>query len=145
MQARKKTQVKSPRKVLPTPPLPSSLYLVHAENRETSIDGILLFLYLQEKKYKPGDWLVFGAETTGLSPEALEDCGNEQKYGGGKVRIPMVDTYVRSLNLAVSVGIGVYEALRQLNVLENMSSQKSDVQDVDSFPPEIGDAHNLEV
>ena len=58
----------------------------------------------------------------------------------------MVDTYVRSLNLAVSVGIGVYEALRQLNVLGNISCQNSDAQDmVPDLPEEIIDAHNLEV
>ena len=33
--------------------------------------------------------------------------------GGHVVRIPMVETHVRSLNLAVSVGVGVFEALRQ--------------------------------
>ena len=58
----------------------------------------------------------------------------------------MVDTYVRSLNLAVSVGIGVYEALRQLNVLGDISCQNSDSQDmVPNLPEEIIDAHNLEV
>lgn len=80
------------------------------------------------KEYKPGDWLVFGSETSGLSSEALEDCADERNYGGGKVRIPMVGTYVRSLNLAVSAGIGIYEALRQLNVLENLSGEKGDHQ-----------------
>ncbi|CAA7409510.1 unnamed protein product [Spirodela intermedia] len=59
--------------------------------------------------YRQGDWLVFGSETSGLPAEALEDCS------GGKVRIPMVETYVRCLNLSVSVGIALYEASRQLN------------------------------
>ena len=31
------------------------------------------------------------------------------------VKIPMKETHVRSLNLAVSVGIGVFEAIRQLD------------------------------
>ncbi|XP_062196442.1 uncharacterized protein LOC133899475 [Phragmites australis] len=35
--------------------------------------------------------------------------------GGGTIRIPMVETYVRCLNLSVSVGIALYEATRQLN------------------------------
>ncbi|KAJ8470238.1 hypothetical protein OPV22_024581 [Ensete ventricosum] len=35
--------------------------------------------------------------------------------GGGTIRIPMVETYVRCLNLSVSVGIAMYEASRQLN------------------------------
>jgi len=64
--------------------------------------------------YKPGDWLVFGSETKGLPQEALEDCCREG-LGGGTIRIPMVETYVRCLNLSVSVGIALYEAARQLN------------------------------
>ncbi|XP_057850546.2 uncharacterized protein LOC131061062 isoform X2 [Cryptomeria japonica] len=63
--------------------------------------------------YKPGDWLIFGSETSGLSTEVLNDCTNEI-YGGGTVRIPILETYVRCLNLSVSVGIAVYEASRQL-------------------------------
>ncbi|KAL9258359.1 putative tRNA (cytidine(34)-2'-O)-methyltransferase [Drosera capensis] len=65
-------------------------------------------------RYKHGDWLVFGSETKGLPPEALRDCQDEL-YGGDTLRIPMVDTYVRCLNLSVSVGVAVYEASRQLN------------------------------
>lgn len=42
------------------------------------------------------------------------DCTSET-FGGGTIRIPMVETYVRCLNLSVSVGIAVYEAARQLN------------------------------
>ncbi|KAL0914767.1 hypothetical protein M5K25_015144 [Dendrobium thyrsiflorum] len=64
--------------------------------------------------YKRGDWLVFGSETCGLPPETLLDCSREG-MGGGTIRIPMVDTYVRCLNLSVSVGISLYEAARQLN------------------------------
>ncbi|KAH9302588.1 hypothetical protein KI387_014171 [Taxus chinensis] len=64
--------------------------------------------------YKSGDWLVFGSEPSGLSAEALDDCTNEI-YGGGTVRIPILETYVRCLNLSVSVGIAIYEASRQLN------------------------------
>uniref|UniRef100_A0ACD5YBF7 Uncharacterized protein n=1 Tax=Avena sativa TaxID=4498 RepID=A0ACD5YBF7_AVESA len=64
--------------------------------------------------YKPGDWLVFGSETKGLPESALEDCSGEA-LGGGTIRIPMVETYVRCLNLSVSVGVALYEAARQLN------------------------------
>jgi len=35
--------------------------------------------------------------------------------GGVVVKIPMEETHVRSLNLATSVGIGLYEAKRQLD------------------------------
>ncbi|KAI5410340.1 uncharacterized protein LOC127085540 [Lathyrus oleraceus] len=64
--------------------------------------------------YRKGDYLLFGAETTGLPPEALLDC-KTQPFGGGTIKIPMVETYVRCLNLSVSVGIALYEASRQLN------------------------------
>uniref|UniRef100_A0A0E0IE71 tRNA/rRNA methyltransferase SpoU type domain-containing protein n=1 Tax=Oryza nivara TaxID=4536 RepID=A0A0E0IE71_ORYNI len=68
----------------------------------------------QDFSYKPGDWLVFGSETKGLPQSALEDCSREG-LGGGTIRIPMVETYVRCLNLSVSVGVALYEAARQLN------------------------------
>ncbi|EEF49173.1 23S rRNA methyltransferase, putative [Ricinus communis] len=64
--------------------------------------------------YRKGDYLIFGSETSGLPPEALQDCKNEP-FGGGTIRIPMIETYVRCLNLSVSVGIALYEASRQLN------------------------------
>jgi tRNA (cytidine/uridine-2'-O-)-methyltransferase len=61
-----------------------------------------------EVKYRPGDCLVFGPESRGL-PAALlhsnRDCA---------LKIPMLTSNVRSLNLATAVSIGVYEALRQL-------------------------------
>ena len=66
--------------------------------------------------YQPGDWLFFGCESKGLPPEALE-AATEATGGRGVVRIPVYKTHVRSLNLAVSVGIGVYEALRQTDAL----------------------------
>ncbi|KAF3773200.1 tRNA (cytidine(34)-2'-O)-methyltransferase [Nymphaea thermarum] len=68
---------------------------------------------VQDFSFKCGDWLVFGSETSGLLPEVLNDCTNGP-YGGGPLRIPMVETYVRCLNLSVSVGIALYEASRQL-------------------------------
>ncbi|EFJ15783.1 hypothetical protein SELMODRAFT_67834, partial [Selaginella moellendorffii] len=67
-----------------------------------------------DMSYKPGDWLVFGSETDGLAPEIHEECSTGV-HAGGTVRIPMNDAFVRCLNLSVSVGIGVYEALRQLD------------------------------
>ncbi|PQM40372.1 uncharacterized protein Pyn_03566 [Prunus yedoensis var. nudiflora] len=64
--------------------------------------------------YRRGDFLIFGSETSGLPPEVLQDCKSET-FGGGTIRIPMVETYVRCLNLSVSVGIALYEASRQLS------------------------------
>ncbi|CAK9868732.1 unnamed protein product [Sphagnum jensenii] len=72
-------------------------------------------------KYRPGDWLLFGSEVDGLPPAALDEC-HCGPYAGGTVRLPMNDTFVRSLNLSVSAGVGVYEALRQLDAENNYSS-----------------------
>lgn len=58
-------------------------------------------------RFAPGDHLVFGAETTGLS-QAVLDSG-----AGQAVTIPMLEER-RSLNLSTAVGIAAYEALRQL-------------------------------
>ncbi len=56
--------------------------------------------------YREGDFLVFGKETKGL-PEPLL----KQHYGEC-VRLPMAGE-IRSLNLANSVAVAVYEAWRQ--------------------------------
>lgn len=64
--------------------------------------------YTAPGTYQPGDWLLYGAETTGLPPQAHEAAS-------AVVKIPMVETHVRSLNLAVSVGVGTFEAIRQLD------------------------------
>jgi len=69
--------------------------------------------YAEEGLYQPGTWLLFGAETTGLPPAAHAAA---PASGGDVVKIPMGNyRHVRSLNLATSVGIGVFEALRQLD------------------------------
>jgi tRNA (cytidine/uridine-2'-O-)-methyltransferase len=57
----------------------------------------------------PGDSLIFGSESKGLSDELLE------KYPLKLVQIPMMSDKVRSLNLANSVSIATYEALRQIH------------------------------
>ncbi len=60
--------------------------------------------------YGPDDRLVFGAETTGLPAEVME------AFPEAGVTIPMDNTHVRSLNLAQSAAIGLYEARRQLGL-----------------------------
>ena len=57
-------------------------------------------------EYGPGDFIIFGSETTGLPKQVLE--AHPDKI----VSIPMRGVE-RSLNLSVSVGIILYEALRQ--------------------------------
>lgn len=57
--------------------------------------------------WQPGDWLVFGCETSGL-PSALRDgFATEQR-----VRLPM-RAGQRSLNLSNAVAVAVFEAWRQ--------------------------------
>ena len=57
-------------------------------------------------KFKKGDFLFFGGESTGLPMELME------RNFENAVQIPM-GKLGRSLNLATSVGIVAYEAVRQ--------------------------------
>jgi tRNA (cytidine/uridine-2'-O-)-methyltransferase len=74
------------------------------------------FLYFTTKaernytdwQYQANDCLVFGRETRGL-PEDLLKANRERC-----LTIPMPNKNVRSLNLATSVGIVLYESLRQI-------------------------------
>jgi tRNA (cytidine/uridine-2'-O-)-methyltransferase len=60
----------------------------------------------------PGDALVFGKESVGLSRELLG------RFADRVVGIPTLGA-VRSLNLANAVSIAVYEALRSLGTLDD--------------------------
>lgn len=64
-----------------------------------------------QANYLPGDFLVFGKESTGLPLSLLEAHQDEL------VAIPTLGG-VRSLNLANSVTLGIYEALRQTGQLD---------------------------
>jgi tRNA (cytidine/uridine-2'-O-)-methyltransferase len=59
-------------------------------------------------EFQAGDYLVFGNETKGL-PDDLLAQWRDQVIG-----IPQLTDRVRSLNLANTVGIALYEALRQV-------------------------------
>jgi tRNA (cytidine/uridine-2'-O-)-methyltransferase len=61
--------------------------------------------YFEANFYK-GDYIIFGSETKGIDEKILE------KFKNQCITIPMT-TDGRSLNLAVSVGIILYEAIRQ--------------------------------
>lgn len=56
-------------------------------------------------RFAPGDFLVFGQEQLGLPPALLA------AHPGACVAIPMREGQ-RSLNLAVAVGVALYEAIR---------------------------------
>lgn len=58
--------------------------------------------------YAPGDALLFGSESRGLPEEVLA------RHAGRTLVIPQPSGKVRSLNLATSAGIVLYEALRQV-------------------------------
>jgi tRNA (cytidine/uridine-2'-O-)-methyltransferase len=62
--------------------------------------------------FAPGDFLVFGKETLGLPEELLEQEADHA------LRIPIFSPAVRSLNLANSAAILLYEALRQTGQLD---------------------------
>jgi len=76
------------------------------------------FLFLTTKveraytncQFQDGDCLIFGPETRGL-PESVLRANSENC-----LTIPMSNKNVRSLNLATSVGIVLYEALRQADL-----------------------------
>jgi tRNA (cytidine/uridine-2'-O-)-methyltransferase len=82
------------------------------------------FIYLSTKADKPytewafqsDDCLVFGRETHGL-PETLLQANWDRC-----LTIPMPNPKVRSLNLATSVAIVLYEALRQTGAFKGQTS-----------------------
>lgn len=76
------------------------LFTAHAERSYVDAD------------FAEGDALVFGCESVGL-PAALLDAFPAER----RLRIPMVTTHVRSLNLAQCAAIALYEARRQAGLL----------------------------
>lgn len=62
-----------------------------------------------EVQYKKGDFIIFGRESSGL-PDSIRNSNLESL-----IRVPMLETSTRSLNLSNTVAILTYEALRQMN------------------------------
>ena len=62
------------------------------------------------KNFKKNDYLVFGSETEGINEFFLRE------HWENTCTIPMENSNIRSLNLATSVGIVLYEAIRQNDV-----------------------------
>ncbi|WP_040210342.1 tRNA (uridine(34)/cytosine(34)/5-carboxymethylaminomethyluridine(34)-2'-O)-methyltransferase TrmL [Clostridium polynesiense] len=69
--------------------------------------------YYDDVKYNSGDFIIFGRESSGL-PQYIKDENGERC-----IRVPMLQTSTRSLNLSNTVAIVAYEALRQ-NGFPNM-------------------------
>ena len=62
---------------------------------------------LDGMRWQPGDWLVFGSETSGLPKAVIDAVAASQR-----VRLPM-RAGQRSLNLSNAVAVGVFDAWRQ--------------------------------
>ncbi len=60
-----------------------------------------------EAQFAPGDWLVFGSETKGLSETVRQSFTPSQG-----LKLPMIEGQ-RSLNLSNAVAVTVFEAWRQ--------------------------------
>ena len=64
---------------------------------------------LHDMQFAPTDTLLLGSESAGVPPEIHDRVAK-------RVRIPMAPGF-RSLNIAVSAGIALYEAMRQTGSL----------------------------
>jgi tRNA (cytidine/uridine-2'-O-)-methyltransferase len=62
-----------------------------------------------EVQYSEGDFIIFGKESAGL-PDYIRDSNID-----GLIRVPMLQTSTRSLNLSNTVAIVSYEVMRQMN------------------------------
>ena len=62
-----------------------------------------------DRVFTKNDIIIFGSETAGISENILNE------YPDNACTIPMINKNIRSLNLATSVGIVLYEAIRQIN------------------------------
>lgn len=65
-----------------------------------------------EQRFQPGDWLIFGSETSGLPEDIRQHFPSDQC-----LRLPMRQGQ-RSLNLSNAVAVTVFEAWRQNNFRE---------------------------
>ena len=63
--------------------------------------------YYTDAEFRDGDFIMFGRESSGL-PQKVRDDHSERA-----IRIPMVDSTERSLNLSNSAAAILYEALKQ--------------------------------
>jgi len=91
-------------------------HFAHAFEQESPRGSIHLFSAQCERSYltpmyAPGDALVFGKESVGLSSELLD------KHAERVVGIPTLGA-VRSLNLSNAASIAIYEALRKIGALD---------------------------
>lgn len=97
------------------PYLKLEIYESYDELREKYKDSIFYFSTTKGKKiftevkFKEEDFIVFGRESCGL-PDEIRNSDPDRC-----IRVPMLNTSTRSLNLANTVSIVTYEALRQMD------------------------------
>lgn len=65
--------------------------------------------YYCDFKYNKGDFIMFGRESSGV-PDSIRRI-----FKDSMIKIPMLDTSDRSLNLSNSAAIVMYEALKQMD------------------------------
>ncbi|MFA9399214.1 MAG: tRNA (cytidine(34)-2'-O)-methyltransferase [Clostridiaceae bacterium] len=91
-----------------------SIYDSYEELRDKYKDANFYFStthankFYSDVKYGKDDFIVFGKETAGL-PDYIKD-----KEKDNLIRVPMIKSSTRSLNLSNTVSIIAYEALRQI-------------------------------
>ncbi len=84
-------------------------FLSKVDGRDVFISTTKESRFYTDVTYSDDCFIMFGKETAGL-PERIH-----QEYKNSRIKIPMIDNVnARSLNLANSVNIVMYEALRQL-------------------------------
>jgi tRNA (cytidine/uridine-2'-O-)-methyltransferase len=87
----------------------------YEEFREKYKEGNFYFSTTKASKiytevlYSEGDFIIFGKESAGL-PDYIRDSNID-----GLIRVPMLQTSTRSLNLSNTVAIVAYEVMRQMN------------------------------
>lgn len=96
------------------PQLKLEIHESYEELREKYIENTFYFCTTKGNKaysdvsFKEGDFLVFGKESKGL-PDYIRDENKDTL-----IKVPMIETTTRSLNLSNTVSIIAYEGLRQL-------------------------------
>ncbi|BDD87212.1 tRNA (cytidine(34)-2'-O)-methyltransferase [Desulfofustis limnaeus] len=90
-------------------------FLVAQDERKLKLFTTKTKRLYTEARYRPGDFLVFGRESRGL-PQQVRDLYHELCF-----TIPMANPRIRSLNLAMTAGIVLYEALRQQQAVSTES------------------------
>jgi len=77
-------------------------------------------IYLQNFKFREDDILIFGREDTGLPTNVIKASDSLISIFMPNLEISNNDRKgVRSLNLSVACGIAIYEANKQINILND--------------------------